>query len=239
MVYAANSDPHELDKFGHLAEEWWNPSGPFQPLHQLNPLRLHYVQERVGTLTGKQVLDVGCGGGIFSESMARQGATVLGIDLAEPVIAVARRHQALSERPLSLDYQLESSTQRALTHPGSFDVVTCMEMLEHVPDPTQTIQECAALVKPGGWVFFSTLNRTLRAYGLAIIGAEYVARLLPRGTHDYSQFIRPSELASWCRAAGLTVHSMRGVSYNVWNQCFRLSSDTSVNYMLACRRDSS
>lgn len=231
-----NASQAELDKFAQLADKWWDKTGPFKPLHQLNPLRLSYVQDTVGTLTGKRLVDIGCGGGIFSESLAQQGADVLGIDLAEPVIAVAQHHKNEYEPDLPLEYRLQSSTDLAHIEPAAFDVVTCMEMLEHVPDPTQTVQECADLAKPGGWVFFATINRTTWSYLFAILGAEYVLKLLPRGTHDYSQFIRPSELAHWARCANLDLQSIQGMTYSPWNGEFHWSSNPSVNYLMAFRK---
>lgn len=236
--FSENSSEHELNKFAQLAEKWWDTQGPFKPLHQLNPLRLSYVEKTVGTLTGKRLVDIGCGGGIFSESLARQGAHILGIDLAPPVIEVAKLHQSEYAPDLPLEYRLQSSTDLLEHEPASFDVVTCMEMLEHVPDPTQTVRECAGLAKAGAWVFFATINRTTMAYIFAILGAEYVLRLLPRGTHDYSQFIRPSELAQWGRDANLELHSLRGMSYTPWNNQFSWSSNTSVNYLMAFRKPS-
>lgn len=234
-----NVDPSELQKFGALAEQWWDVNGAFKPLHQLNPLRLAFVQQHISSLLHKHIVDIGCGGGIFSESLADQGGYVLGIDLAEPVITVARQH--LGQHPGfsqlgTLEYDCQSSEHLLNAEPAAFDIVTCMEMIEHVPDPKQTIKECAGLAKEEGWVFFSTLNRTLRAYLTAVLGAEYLLRMIPRGTHDYTQFIRPSELARWGREVGLALRSIQGVSYSPLSQSFSLSQDSSVNYMMAFQK---
>jgi 2-polyprenyl-6-hydroxyphenyl methylase/3-demethylubiquinone-9 3-methyltransferase len=233
-----NVDPAELQKFGALAEQWWDQNGAFKPLHQLNPLRLAFVQQHLPSLLHQHIVDIGCGGGIFSESLADQGGYVLGIDLAEPVIVVARQHLSLHAGHLAgtLEYDCQSSAQLLDAEPAAFDVVTCMEMIEHVPDPLQTIKECAGLAKEGGWVFFSTLNRTIQAYLIAVLGAEYLLRMIPRGTHDYTQFIRPSELARWGREAGLALRSIQGVSYLPLSQSFTLSQDSSVNYMMAFQK---
>jgi 2-polyprenyl-6-hydroxyphenyl methylase / 3-demethylubiquinone-9 3-methyltransferase len=236
---SSNVDPAELLKFGSLAEQWWDTEGAFKPLHQLNPLRLNFVKQHAEILQGQHLVDIGCGGGIFSESLAHEGAYVLGIDLAEPVIEVARQHQqqyTSFQHGGSLEYVCQSSTTLLGSEPASFDIVTCMEMIEHVPHPQDTIQECAGLAKAGSWVFFSTLNRTLRAYLMAILGAEYILQLLPRGTHDYTQFIRPSELAEWARQAGLELKTIQGVTYHPLRQSFQLSRDTSVNYMMAFQK---
>jgi len=232
---AVNADPVELQKFSALAHRWWDTSGEFKPLHELNPLRLDYIDRLACGLTGKRVLDVGCGGGILSESMAQRGATVLGIDLSEKALGVAQLHQL--ESGVQLDYRLISAEALALELPRSFDLITCMEMLEHVPDPAQTVAACASLVKDGGLVVFSTINRNLKAYLLAVIGAEYVLRLLPRGTHDYAKFIRPKELAGYARVAGLNVVALTGMTYNPISRVYRLERDVDVNYLLACRRD--
>ncbi|BBO60075.1 bifunctional 2-polyprenyl-6-hydroxyphenol methylase/3-demethylubiquinol 3-O-methyltransferase UbiG [Mycoavidus sp. B2-EB] len=229
-----NADPHELRKFSALAHRWWDPSAEFKPLHQLNPLRLEWINS-YAQLNGKRILDVGCGGGILAESMAQLNAQVKGIDLASDTLNAAELHRL--ESGVTLDYEEISAEALALREPGAYDVVTCMEMLEHVPDPGAIVTACAKLVKPGGWVFFSTLNRNLRAYLFAIIAAEYIARMLPRGTHDYARFIRPAELSAYVRAAGLRLHAFKGVSYAPISQRFTLSNDTRINYMLACMRE--
>ena len=231
----SNVDAQELAKFSELAHKWWDPQSEFCPLHQINPLRLEWIDSLVG-LAGKTVLDVGCGGGILAESVARRGArSVLGIDLAARPLGVARLH-ALEAGVDNLEYREIATEALAAEMPGRFDVVTCMEMLEHVPDPAAVVQACATLAKPGGWVFFSTLNRNPKSFLFAIIGAEYVLRLLPRGTHEYARFIRPSELARWSRDAGLVLSGSRGMEYNPLTQRYWLSGDTSVNYLLACRK---
>jgi 2-polyprenyl-6-hydroxyphenyl methylase/3-demethylubiquinone-9 3-methyltransferase len=224
----ANSDPAELAKFAALAQSWWDPAGPSKPLHDLNPLRLRYI-ERIAALSGIRALDVGCGGGILAEAMARCGAHVLGIDLAEPVLAVAKLHAL--EAGVQLDYAAVAAEDLARQQPASFDLVTCMELLEHVPDPAASMAALAAAVKPGGDVIVSTLNRKPAAFAVAIIGAEYVARVLPRGTHEYLKFIRPSELARWARAAGLEIKDLTGISYDALTRSFRLSNNTDVNYL--------
>lgn len=224
-----NADPAELRKFADLAHRWWDKNSEFKPLHEINPIRLEYIDQRVG-LSGKRVLDVGCGGGILSESMSLKGADVLGIDLGERALKVARLHRL--ESGAQADYRLVSVEQLAREIPESFDAVTCMEMLEHVPDPAAVVHACAALVKPGGSVFFSTINRNPKAYLFAVIGAEYLLKLLPRGTHEYEKFIRPSELSSWARAAGLTVRDLKGMGYNPLTGHYSLNEDVSVNYML-------
>ena len=229
-----NVDQAELDKFSALASRWWDPESEFKPLHAINPLRLGWIQSVTGGLAGKKVLDVGCGGGILSESMSAAGAEVTGIDLAERSLKIARLHSLESGVPVS--YQAISAEQMAAEHPQQFDVVTCMEMLEHVPDPASIVRACAELVKPDGWVFFSTLNRNPKSFLFAIVGAEYVLRMLPRGTHSYEQFIRPSELSSAARAAGLQPVEMRGMSYNPLTEHYSLSTDTSVNYLMATRK---
>ncbi|HSH87441.1 MAG: bifunctional 2-polyprenyl-6-hydroxyphenol methylase/3-demethylubiquinol 3-O-methyltransferase UbiG [Methylophilus sp.] len=230
----ANVEAAEVNKFADLAHQWWDAQGVFKPLHQLNPLRLDYIDSRA-RLDGKQVLDVGCGGGILSESMARRGARVLGIDMAERSLEVAQLHALESE--IQVEYRCIAVEALAEEKPASFDVVTCMEMLEHVPDPASVVRACAALVKPGGHLFFSTLNRNAKAYLMAVIGAEYVLNLLPKGTHDYSKFIKPSELASWLRQSGLELLHQTGVTYNPLNKQYSLTADTSVNYMLHAIKD--
>ena len=229
-----NADQAELDKFGALASRWWDPESEFKPLHAINPLRLEWIQESVGSLSGKKVLDVGCGGGILSEAMARAGADVTGIDLADKSLKVARLHGL--ESGVKVDYRKVPVEQLAAEQAGQFDVVTCMEMLEHVPDPASIVRACSALTKPGGWVFCSTLNRNAKAFLFAIVGAEYVLRLLPRGTHTYDMFIKPSELAAAARGAGLEPVGMRGMEYNPITQIYSLTSDTSVNYLMATRK---
>jgi len=224
-----NADPRELEKFSELAHRWWDPRAEFQPLHEINPLRLGYI-DGAASLNGSGVLDVGCGGGILAEGMAQRGARVTGIDLAEKPLAVARLH--LMESGLSVAYRLVSAEALAREAPGRFDVVTCMEMLEHVPDPAATVAACGELVRPGGHVFFATINRNPKAYLYAVVGAEYVLRLLPRGTHDYARFIRPSELAAMCRNAGLGVTALTGMSYNPLTRVYSLGRDTDVNYIL-------
>jgi 2-polyprenyl-6-hydroxyphenyl methylase/3-demethylubiquinone-9 3-methyltransferase len=224
-----NVDPAELSKFSALAARWWDPSSEFKPLHEINPLRLGWING-LAPLAGKRVLDIGCGGGILSEAMARKGASVMGIDLADKPLKVAALHKLESGVPV--DYECIAAEALAAREPASFDVITCMEMLEHVPDPASTVRACAALVKPGGQVFFSTINRNPKAYLFAIIGAEYLLRLLPRGTHDYAKLLRPSELARFCREAGLVAGGITGVSYNPLTSRYRLGSDTDVNYLM-------
>jgi len=228
-----NVDPAELAKFQDLASRWWDASSEFKPLHQINPLRLDWIGERV-ELSGSRVLDVGCGGGILAESMSHKGADVLGIDLAEAPLAVARLHAM--ETGATLAYQEISAEDCAAEQPGSFDTVTCLEMLEHVPDPASTVAACAALVKPGGRVFFSTLNRNPKSWLFAIVGAEYVLRLLPRGTHDWQKFIKPSELGNYCREAGLQVDEIIGLTYNPLTRHYKLEKDVDVNYMICASR---
>ncbi|WP_418648479.1 bifunctional 2-polyprenyl-6-hydroxyphenol methylase/3-demethylubiquinol 3-O-methyltransferase UbiG [Thauera butanivorans] len=230
---AINADPNEVQKFSELAHRWWDPASEFKPLHEINPLRLDWIDGKAG-LAGKTVLDVGCGGGILAEGMASLGARVTGIDLSEKALSVARLH--LFESGHSVDYRLISAEAFAEESPGHFDVVTCMEMLEHVPDPASTIAACARLVKPGGHVFFSTINRNPKAYALAIIGAEYVLNMLPRGTHEYEKFIKPSELSRYCRNAGLDTEELTGMSYNPLTRVYSLGRDTDVNYLMHTRR---
>ena len=227
-----NVDPLELEKFSQLAHRWWDPNSEFKPLHEINPLRLNYIDRLTG-LAGKMVLDVGCGGGILSESMAVRGAQVTGIDLGEKALKVAKLH--LLESGTHLDYRKIAVEELAREQPHHYDVVTCMEMLEHVPDPASTVRACAELVKPGGWVFFSTINRNPKSYLFAIIGAEYVLNLLPRGTHDYAKFIKPSELARMGRHAGLNVGEVIGMTYNPVTRVYALGADTDVNYIMAFR----
>jgi len=228
-----NVDFQEIAKFEQLASRWWDPDSEFKPLHDINPLRLNYIDERSGGLAGRRVLDVGCGGGILAESMALRGAQVTGIDMGEAPLAVARLHQL--ESGAVLDYRHITAEALAESEPASFEVVTCMEMLEHVPDPALTIKACARLLKPGGHVFFSTINRNPTAYVLAVIGAEYVLRMLPKGTHDYRKFIRPSELDAWTRAAGLALHHLTGMHYNPFLRRYWLGSGVAVNYLTHCR----
>jgi 2-polyprenyl-6-hydroxyphenyl methylase/3-demethylubiquinone-9 3-methyltransferase len=229
-----NVDPAEVAKFSDLAHRWWDQDSEFKPLHQINPLRLGWIQEHVA-LAGLQVLDVGCGGGILSDAMARQGASVQGIDLSAKALGVARLH-ALEAGTQGVQYREVSAEELAAEQPGRYDVVTCMEMLEHVPDPGSVVQACQRLVKPGGWVFFSTINRNAKAFLLAIVGAEYVLGMLPRGTHEYAKLLKPSELSAFCRSAGLSVQGMRGLEHNPLTGRYGLSPDTSVNYMVATRR---
>jgi 2-polyprenyl-6-hydroxyphenyl methylase/3-demethylubiquinone-9 3-methyltransferase len=230
-----NADPAELAKFGALAHRWWDPTGDFKPLHDINPLRLDYIARRSRGLEGKHALDVGCGGGILAEAMATAGAKVLGIDLSDKALAVARLHQL--ESGVEVDYQLSTAETLAAEQPGRFEIVTCMELLEHVPEPASTIAACATLVKPGGLVVFSTINRNPKAYLFAVIGGEYLLRLLPRGTHDYARFIKPSELVGFARRAGLEADDLVGMTYNPLTRTYRLEADTSINYIATFRRD--
>ena len=224
-----NVDSGEIAKFNALAERWWDPNSEFRPLHDINPLRLNYIDERLG-LPGKKVIDIGCGGGLLSEGMARRGATVTGIDLGEAPLAVARLHADKSG--VEVEYLQVLAEEIAEQRAGEYDAVTCLEMLEHVPDPASVIRACATLVKPGGQVFFSTINRNPKAFLFAIVGAEYVLRLLPRGTHEYAKLIRPSELAGWSRDAGLDVRDTTGMTYNPVTQVYKLNRDVSVNYLM-------
>ncbi|HNJ76831.1 MAG TPA: bifunctional 2-polyprenyl-6-hydroxyphenol methylase/3-demethylubiquinol 3-O-methyltransferase UbiG [Azospira sp.] len=229
-----NVDPTELQKFSDLAHRWWDPNSEFRPLHEINPLRLDWI-DRLAPLKGRKVLDVGCGGGILAEAMAARGANVTGIDLAEKPLGVARLH--LLESGRSVDYRQVSAEELATKEAGTYDVVTCMEMLEHVPNPASTIASCAALVKPGGHVFFSTISRNPKAYLFAVIGAEYILQLLPKGTHDYAKFIKPSELSRWAKSVGLEVDEIIGMSYNPLTKAYSLGRDTDVNYLVHTIRD--
>lgn len=230
----SNADPVEIEKFSQLAHKWWDPHSEFKPLHEINPLRLDYI-DRFAGLAGKTVLDVGCGGGILSESMAGRAAHVTGIDLSDKALQVARLH--LLESGGQVDYRKIAVEDMAIEQPEKFDIVTCLEMLEHVPDPDSVIAACAKLVKPGGWVFLSTLNRNPKSYLFAILGAEYLLKMLPRGTHDYAKFLKPSELAQACRNAGLNITDLIGMSYNPLSKIYSLGKNTDVNYMIACRRE--
>ncbi|MGE4239688.1 bifunctional 2-polyprenyl-6-hydroxyphenol methylase/3-demethylubiquinol 3-O-methyltransferase UbiG [Ramlibacter sp.] len=230
-----NADPAELAKFSELAHRWWDTESEFRPLHEINPLRLGWIESQA-PLVGKRVLDVGCGGGILADSMARKGAQVTGIDLSSKALRVAQLH-ALEAGTPNIGYREISAEALAAESPATYDVVTCMEMLEHVPDPASVVRACATLVRPGGWVFFSTINRNAKSFLFAIVGAEYVLNLLPRGTHEYLKFLRPSELAHACRSAGLHLQQTRGMEYNPLTRRYGLSSDTSVNYLVATRRN--
>lgn len=235
MTTTANADPAELAKFGDAAHRWWDPESEFKPLHQINPLRLAWI-DGLAPLQGKKILDVGCGGGLLAEAMARHGAAeVLGIDLSTKALGVAELH-AMDAEVMNLRYREVAVEALATEMPAAFDTVTCLEMLEHVPDPASVVQACADLVKPGGWVFFSTLHRNPKAFALAVLGAEYLLQMLPKGTHDYARFIRPAELASSARRAGLTPVQLVGLSYNPLTQRYAIGSDTDVNYLLATRR---
>jgi len=229
-----NVDPAEIAKFSELAHRWWDPTSEFRPLHEINPLRLDYIDSRAN-LADKDVLDVGCGGGILAEAMADRGARVTGIDLGERALKVAQLHLIESQR--EVDYRLISIEQFALERSQAFDIVTCMELLEHVPDPASTVRACAQALRPGGHAFFSTINRNAKSYVLAVIGAEYILRLLPRGTHDYAKFIKPSELAAMCRACGLDIASITGMTYNPLTKAYSLGADCDVNFILHGRRD--
>jgi 2-polyprenyl-6-hydroxyphenyl methylase/3-demethylubiquinone-9 3-methyltransferase len=228
-----NADPLELQKFSDLAHRWWDAGSEFRPLHEINPLRLEWINARA-PLIGKRVVDIGCGGGILAESMARKGADVTGIDLSDKALKVADLHSL--ESGIQVRYEKIAAEDLAERETASYDVVTCMEMLEHVPDPASVVRACAALVKPGGQVFFSTLNRNPKAYLFAILGAEYLLRMLPRGTHDYAKFITPAELSRFVREAGLELDALKGLSYNPLTKIYSLNQDTSVNYMIACRK---
>ena len=228
-----NADPLEIQKFSELAHRWWDPTSEFRPLHEINPLRLEWINARAA-LAGKKVIDIGCGGGILAESMARKGATVTGIDLSEKALKVADLHSL--ESGVAVRYQMIAAEAMAEAEAGQYDVVTCMEMLEHVPDPAAIVKAAATLVKPGGKVFFSTLNRNPKSWLFAIVGAEYMLRMLPKGTHDYAKFITPSELSQFAREAGLLVDGLKGLTYNPLTQIYALNQDTDVNYMVACSR---
>lgn len=234
MSQIVNADPAELAKFSELAHRWWDPDSEFRPLHQINPLRLDWINSCC-SLSGKRVLDVGCGGGILADSMACKGADVLGIDLSSKALRVAQLH-ALESGTQSVRYREVSAESLAQEQPASFDVVTCMEMLEHVPNPASVVHACSVLVKPGGWVFFSTINRNTKAFLFAVLGAEYILKMLPRGTHEYAKMIRPNELATSCRSAGLDILYTKGLEYNPLTQRYWLSADTSVNYLFATQR---
>ena len=229
-----NADPQELSKFGDLAHRWWDLEGEFRPLHQINPLRLDWIASKAA-LPGASVVDVGCGGGILAESMAQRGAKVLGIDLSTKPLKVAQLH-AMESGVANLDYREVAVETLASEQPGRCDVVTCMEMLEHVPDPSSVVRACAQLVRPGGWVFFSTIHRSAKAFLFAIVGAEHLLRLLPKGTHEYARFIKPSELAHFARDAGLLVNEFKGMEYNPLTKRYSLSGNTDVNYLMACRK---
>src|SRR5713226_3869345 len=224
-----NADPRELEKFSALAHRWWDPNSEFKPLHQINPLRLDWI-DALAPLAGKSALDIGCGGGILAEAMARRGARVKGVDLSEKALKIAQLH--LHESKLAVDYEAISAEDLAARSPAAYDVVTCMELLEHVPDPASTVRACARLARPGGHVFFSTINRNLKSYLFVVIGAEYLLRLLPRGTHDYARFVRPSELARHCRDAGLSVPEIIGMTYNPLTRAYALGRDADVNYLV-------
>lgn len=234
LQQSINADPAEVQKFSDLAHRWWDPNSEFKPLHDINPLRLDWIDQIIG-LRGKTVIDIGCGGGILSESMAAKGALVTGIDLSDKALSVAKLH--LLETGQTVDYRHIAAESMATEYPSSFDAVTCLEMLEHVPDPAKTIRACATLVKPGGDVFLSTLHRNLKAYLLAVIGAEYILNILPKGTHDYAKFIKPAELVRMTREAGLDLVSIKGMSYNPLTKTYSLSNDSSVNYLVHLRRN--
>ena len=234
MNTTVNADPAELAKFSELAHRWWDTESEFRPLHQINPLRLDWINTLV-PIAGLEVLDVGCGGGILADSMARKGAQVLGIDLSTKALRVAQLH-AMEAQTDGVSYQEVSAEDLALEKAGQFDVVTCMEMLEHVPDPASVVRACAALVKPGGWVFFSTLNRNPKSFLFAIVGAEYVLNLLPRGTHEFAKMIRPSELAGFCRQANLDLRHTLGMGYNPLTQRYALTNNSDVNYLFATQK---
>jgi 2-polyprenyl-6-hydroxyphenyl methylase / 3-demethylubiquinone-9 3-methyltransferase len=233
MSTPSNVDAAEIAKFSALAHKWWDPDSEFRPLHDINPPRVNFIEQHAG-IAGQRIVDIGCGGGILSEALAARGAEVTGIDLAEKSLKIARLH--LLESGQHVDYQHKAAEALAVEQPAHFDVVTCMEMLEHVPSPAQIIESCAALARPGGWLFFSTLNRNPKSYLLAVLGAEYILNLLPRGTHDYARFLKPSELTRMTRAAGLETIEVAGLHYNPFNRKVTLNADASVNYLLACRK---
>lgn len=233
MIQSMNADPSELKKFSDLAHRWWDPNSEFRPLHEINPLRLEWIHSRIA-LAGKNVIDIGCGGGILAESMAKKGANVTGIDLSDKALKVADLHGL--ESGIQVHYEKIAAEELAARTPSTFDVVTCLEMLEHVPDPASIVQACATLVKPGGQVFFSTLNRHPKAYLQAVLGAEYLLRMLPKGTHDYAKFITPAELAQYVRNAGMIVDMLKGMHYNPITRLYSLNQDTGVNYLMACTR---
>ena len=233
IIPRMNADPLEIQKFSDLAHRWWDPTSEFKPLHEINPLRLEWINAKA-PLAGKKVIDIGCGGGILSESIARKGADTTGIDLSDKALKVADLHSL--ESGVSVRYELISAEEMAAREPGQYDVVTCMELLEHVPDPASVVKAAAALVKPGGHVFFSTINRNPKAYLFAVIGAEYLLRMLPKGTHDYAKFITPAELSQFIRQAGLQVDSLKGMTYNPLTKIYALNQNTDVNYMVACTR---
>ena len=235
MDIAQNIDEQELAKFSALAARWWDPESEFKPLHDINPLRLDYIDRRAKGLSGKTVLDVGCGGGILSESMAQGGAKVTGIDMAEAPLNVAKLH--LHESHFKIDYQQITAEQLSQEYPAHFDVVTCLEMLEHVPDPASVVAACHQLVKPEGHIFFSTINRNLKSYAFAILGAEYILKLLPKGTHDYAKFIRPAELAQWVRSAHGEMQNIMGMNYNPFTKHYSLGQDVAVNYLIHTQRN--
>jgi 2-polyprenyl-6-hydroxyphenyl methylase/3-demethylubiquinone-9 3-methyltransferase len=234
MTAPVNVDPLELEKFSALAHRWWDPESEFKPLHQINPLRLDWI-DAIAPLNGRNVLDIGCGGGILAEAMARRGARVKGIDLSEKALKVAQLHRL--ESRVAVDYEAVSAEDLAERETGTYDVVTCMELIEHVPDPGSLVRACSRLARPGGQVFFSTINRNLKSYVFAVIGAEYVLKLLPKGTHDYLKFVKPSELARHCRAAGLEVREIRGMNYNPITRSYSLGTDASVNYLVHSTRE--
>jgi 2-polyprenyl-6-hydroxyphenyl methylase/3-demethylubiquinone-9 3-methyltransferase len=233
IIPPMNADPHEIQKFSDLAHRWWDPTSEFRPLHDINPLRLEWINSRA-LLSGRKVIDIGCGGGILAESMAKKGADVTGIDLSEKALKVADLHSL--ESGVQVRYQLIAAEDMAAQEAGQYDVVTCMEMLEHVPDPASIVRAAAKLVKPGGHVFFSTLNRNPKSYLYAVVGAEYLLRMLPKGTHDYDKFITPAELSQFIRQAGLQLDALKGLGYNPLTKMYSLNDDTSVNYMVACSR---
>lgn len=229
-----NTDPAELAKFSELASQWWDPNGKFRPLHDINPLRLELIDKTVGRIKGKRVIDIGCGGGLVSEGMAKAGANVIGVDMASKALSVAKLHAL--ESGASVDYREATAEQMAEEMPGAFDVVTCLEMLEHVPDPKSVVAACAKLAKPGGHVFFSTISRTPKAYLFAVLGAEYVMNLLPKGTHDYAKFLKPSELIGFAESASLTLIDLRGMDYNPFTHVAKWQQDTNVNYIVSCAK---